>query len=527
MVYDHIKGRIMKKIIKGMVCLLLTFLVMGTFDMQVQAKEEKTILPGIYVEDIALEGKTSEEAMTEVENYVEQLKAKAITLVVMGDNTVEVTPGDFGFTWSNKEIIEEAASLGQKGNIVQRYKAAKDLQVENKIYQLEFDLDKELVKSFITSQCSGYNHEAIDATLVLDDGGFMIQPGQTGKVLDETASADLIYNFLKDSWKGEEASLDLVVIEDQPRGTEEELAKVKDVLGTYTTSFRTSNKSRSANVRNGCDLINGITLYPGDEFSTYQTVSPFSEENGYYMAGSYLNGQVVDSLGGGICQVSTTLYNAVLLAELEVTERHSHSMIVTYVDPSADAAIAESSGKDFKFVNNTDAPIYIDGYTTDDKQICFTIYGMETRKENREVRYESEIVNTIYPDTEIIYTNPGLPVGSIDVQSAHIGYKANLWKIVTEDGVEVSREQVNSSGYKMVPRYATIGVATEDPNVYNTLMAAAATNNVDHVKAVVAALTAGTEVPPSPVVPQPEDPAAAQPADPGAVQPAEPAAPAQ
>ena len=109
----------------------------------------------------------------------------------------------------------------------------------------------------------------------------------------------------------------MVVRVDEARGTEEELAKVKDVLGTFTTSFKTSGPSRSANVRNGCALINGITLYPGDEFSTYEAVSPFSQANGYYMAGSYLNGQVVDSLGGGICQVSTTLYNAVLLSELE------------------------------------------------------------------------------------------------------------------------------------------------------------------------------------------------------------------
>ena len=511
----------MKKGIKGLVCLFMAFLFLGTFDMQVRAQEEKTILPGIYVEDISLEGKTAEEAKAAVEEYVQQLKSKVITLSVMNGNEVQVTPQDFGFSWSNIEIIEEAAGIGQKGNIVKRYKAAKDLQMENKVYDLEFELDKELIKNLLISKCSVYNQEAIDATLVLDDGGFLIHPGQTGIVVDETASADLIYSYLKDSWDGQDASVELVVTEDQPRGTEEELAKVKDVLGTYTTSFKTSNKARSANVRNGCALINGITLYPGDEFSTYQMVSPFSEANGYYMAGSYLNGQVVDSLGGGICQVSTTLYNAVLLAELDVTERHSHSMIVTYVDPSADAAIAESSGKDFKFVNNTDAPIYIDGYTTDDKQICFTIYGMETRPEGREVRYESEIVNTIYPDSEIIYTNPSLPAGSIDVQSAHIGYKANLWKIVTENGVEVSREQVNSSGYKMVPRYATIGVATEDPNVYNALMAAAATNNVDHVKAVVAALSAGTELPPSPVVEQPADPAT-QPADPAAAQPAEP-----
>ena len=93
---------------------------------------------------------------------------------------------------------------------------------------------------------------------------------------------------------------------------------------------------------------------------------------------------MVDSLGGGICQVSTTLYNAVLLSELEVTERHNHSMIVTYVDPSADAAIAESAGKDFKFVNNTDHPIYIDGHC-ENKNITFTIYGVETRSAEREV----------------------------------------------------------------------------------------------------------------------------------------------
>ena len=97
-------------------------------------------------------------------------------------------------------------------------------------------------------------------------------------------------------------------------------------------------------------------MLPGEEFSAYETVSPFSEENGYHLAGSYLNGMVVESLGGGICQVSTTLYNAVLLAELEVVERHNHSMEVSYVQPSADAAIAESAGKDFKFRNNLDYP---------------------------------------------------------------------------------------------------------------------------------------------------------------------------
>ena len=296
---------------------------------------------------------------------------------------------------------------------------------------------------------------------------------------------DVLFDWFK--LNSNEFALEIVV--DEPKGSAEELAQVTDVLGSFTTSYKTSGSSRSANVANGCSLINGTTLYPGEEFSTYKTVSPFSVANGYYMAGSYVSGKVVDSLGGGICQVSTTLYNAVLLAELEVTERYNHSMIVGYVDPSADAAIAESSGKDFKFVNNTDAPIYIEGYTHD-KQITFNIYGKETRAAGHSVRYESEVLETITPPADQIYADAGQPIGYIVTESAHIGYKARLWKITMENGVEVSREQVNSSTYKMVPRSATVGTATSDPQAYEEIMAAISTANIDHVKNVAAALNA-------------------------------------
>lgn len=481
----------MKKLIKGIICagLILMTAVIPAIQVRAQEKENK-ILPGVYVEEMSLEGKTESEAKSLVEDYVGSLSDKMITLIAVGGNEVQIKVSDLGLCWSNQEIINEAVNIGQTGNVVQRYKTAKDLQYQNKVYKLEFGIDQELVKSILSEQCAIYNEEAADATLTRENDSFVIVPGQTGQVVDEAASVETIREYLNNSWNREDASIELAVTVKEPRGSEEELLKVKDVLGTFTTSFKTSGSSRSANVRNGAELINGTTLYPGDEFSTYEAVSPFTQANGYYMAGSYLNGQVVDSLGGGICQVSTTLYNAVLLSELEVTERHNHSMIVTYVDPSADAAIAESSGKDFKFVNNTQAPIYIEGSTTDDKQISFTIYGAETRPSTHQVRYESEVVSKTYPDSEVIYTDASLPVGSISVQSAHIGYKANLWKIVTENGVEVSREQVNSSSYQVTPRTATVGVATADPNAYNEIMAAVATNNIDHVKNVVAALAA-------------------------------------
>lgn len=455
----------------------------------VQAAAAGTIEKGVFIGGIDVAGKTVEEAKQTIEQYIEQLKQLSVTLQGEDETEVTVTVGDLGFKWTNPEVVEEAAIIGKNGNVVQRYKAMQDLSHQNKNFDLKYDLDKDLIRQILSEQCSAFNIEAKDATLIRTGDGFSVTPGQSGRVIDENASVEEIYNYFLNEWNYDNAVLKLVIIVDEPRGAEEDLSKVKDVLGTFSTNFKSSGSSRSANVTNGCDLVAGSLLYPGDEFSMYDAVAPFSEANGYYMAGSYLNGQVVDSLGGGICQVSTTLYNAVLLAELDVTERHNHSMIVSYVDPSADAAISESAGKDFRFVNNTDYPVYIDGHVSE-KTITFTIYGAESRKASHKVSYESEVLSVTNPDTEVIYADPAIPLGQVSVQSAHIGYKARLWKIVTEDGVEVSREQINSSSYKMVPRSATVGVSTNDVNAYNEMMAAIATNSIDHVKNVAAAFAA-------------------------------------
>lgn len=482
--------------------------------MPVYAKGDR-IESGIYVNDINLSGMTIEEARQTIEAYVDSYKDTEITLHAVDEGTIVATASELGLKWGNEEILEEAASFGRDGDILQCYKELKDLEYTNKIYEVGFDFDKSKIKTLIEENAGQYNQEAVNATLTKTESGFQVTEGQSGIVVDTAASVEAVYDYLLNDWNGEGCDIDLIVSVDEPAGTAEDLAKVKDVLGTFTTSYSTSGGSRSANVANGCSLINGTTLYPGEEFSTYEAVAPFSESNGYYMAGSYLNGQVVDSLGGGICQVSTTLYNAVLLSELEVTERYNHSMIVTYVDPSADAAIAESSGKDFKFVNNTEFPVYIEGTTTPDKQITFTIYGVETRDSDREVSYESVVLERINPDTEVIYTDASRPVGYCSVQSAHIGYKAQLWKVVRENGVEVSREQINSSSYMKAPRTATVGIATEDEGAYNAIMAAVATNSIDEVKAVAGAYKAAADAAaaaaaqaaaeaPAPEAPQPQ-----------------------
>lgn len=479
----------MGKVVKCLAAVLAVYVTVFSMSMTVNAKENK-IESGIYANDINLSGMTASEAETAVQTYVDSLADTQITLHAVDNNEIMVTASEIGLKWGNPEIISEAVSLGKDGNIVQCYKVLKRLEHENKVYHIAFDFDKELIRALVEEQGAQYNQEAIDATLTKVDEEFQITEGQNGIAVDTNASVDAIYDYLVNDWDGAACDIDLVIHIIEPRGTAEELARVTDVLGTFTTSFSSSGSNRGGNVSNACRLINGTTLYPGDEFSALNKITPFSEGNGYYLASSYLNGQVVDSLGGGVCQVSTTLYNAVLLAEMDVTQRNNHSMIVTYVDPSADAAIAESSGKDFKFVNSSEYPIYIEGYTTDDKKITFTIYGVETRDSNRLVKYESKVLEKIEPDKEIIYTDSSLSLGYCSIQSAHIGYRAQLWKVVTVDGVEVSREQVNSSSYMSSPRSATVGISTSDPIAYNDIMAAVASGSIDQVKSVANAYKA-------------------------------------
>lgn len=482
----HLRERHYKKI--GLSVLALSWMLGA--GLTVQAQEEDVIKDGIFISVVEVSGMTKDEAALAVEDYVTGLESVEITLEMVEGNEVRVSAGELGISWSNPEVVDEAMEIGTYGNVIQRYKIMKDLQHENHIFDLEFQFDIAAIDEVLRNKCVKFDQEAIDLGLKRVDGRFIIEEGQIGYRLDVETSIDTVYNRLVKEWDENPCSIALNIDVDEPRGSVEELEKVQDVLGSFTTSFKTSGTARSANVTNACELIDGFTLYPGEEFSTLNEITPFSTANGYYAAASYLNGKVVDSLGGGICQVSTTLYNAVLKAELEVTERYNHSMIVNYVDPSADAAIAESAGKDFKFINTTDAPVYIEGIIKD-KQITFNIYGQESRNADRKVTYVSEVIEVINPTTDIITADPGHAIGYVVVnQSAHIGYKAKLWKIVTENGKEVERSQVNYSSYKMTPRYATVGVATPDSNAHNEMLAAIGTGSLDHVKNVIALLQA-------------------------------------
>ena len=453
----------------------------------IAAASDGRIKDGVYAGTLDLSGLTAEEARSEISNYVNSLKSTALTLAAPNDNFVTVTLGELGLSWRNEEIAEEAAALGTKGNIIKRYKDITDLKRKNKVFDIELDLNDSTVKSVLKDRCCVYNVDADNATLERNGDGFKVIGGTDGIEINVDASAKLIESFVTTDYNGEGGEIALVTEVKKPKGDPATLSLIKDKLGTFTTKYTSSGSDRCANVQNGCRLVSGRVLYPGEQLSIYETVSPFTEENGYKLAGSYQNGLVVESLGGGICQVSTTLYEAVLRAELQVDERYNHSMVVNYVDHSMDAAISGTS-KDFKFTNNTEYPIFIEGITPGDKTITFNIYGVETRPSNRKLEFESVDISETEPEGEKIVTDSSQPAGFAKVQSAHIGYSSELWKTVYVDGKETDRVRINTSHYSPAPRTLTLGTATDNDVTRAAISSAITSGSIDYALGVAASV---------------------------------------
>ena len=440
--------------------MVLTAAASGTDAAASASSGKRTVKSGITLNGTDISGWTEEQVEELAESVLAQLRSAVITIQGSDEEqTVTVSANNLGLTWSNETIVDEILSYGNGANIIARYKQEKDLEQYGADFEIEIDFSEDRIRTFIENNCLTWNEEAVEPTMTRSNGSFVYTEGSDGMVVNEDASVSRIYTYLTTEWDGTDTTIELDMEIDEPSTTVEELQSLTAVLGTYTTHYSTSNTARAANIVNATAMIDGISLAPGESFSTLDVITPFTEENGYQLAGSYVGSEVVDSLGGGICQVSTTLYNAVIRAELEVTMRYNHSMSVSYVDLSADAAIAESSGMDFCFTNNTDYTIYIEGYTTSSGYVTFNIYGVETRDANRVVTFESETLTTTPSEGITVKEDASLAVGTVNVTSGYTGYTARLWKIVTVDGVEESREVFNTSTYNMTPTTVTVGTA--------------------------------------------------------------------
>ena len=196
-------------------------------DVKAVGKDSK-IEEGVKIGNIDVSGMSISEAEGAVGTFVESLKDVRITLRLEGGQDTVGTAGEFGITWEDGGELEEAAMLGKRGNIVQRYKTLADLKREGRSYPLNISFGSDVLDSILNSLGETYDQEAVDASLTKTESGFQITEGQTGRVLDVAKSKEAVLNYLQSSWDYGNASIDLVVTVEEPKGNAETLNKVKE-----------------------------------------------------------------------------------------------------------------------------------------------------------------------------------------------------------------------------------------------------------------------------------------------------------
>lgn len=466
-----------------LIVLLLIFLIVYfVLRTKVNQVPEGTICENIYIDDVDVSGMKAEEAKAALAATEETYRASTLELKVE-EASAEVTLGELGFRLKEiDKLVADAVSYGKKGSLWSRYKKQKDLKKEKKEFCPTYEIDAAAVEALVSEKIPHLENEAKDATIKRENGRFVITDEVKGIAIDTAESAKVIETYLNQEWQKDGGRIELVSKVGEPKVTRADLETIQDVLGTFTTNCGTGG-GRVQNIKTGAAHINGKVLMPGEEYSANAAMEPYTAENGYTEAGSYENGKVVQSMGGGICQVSSTLYNAVILAELEIVERAAHSMLVSYVKPSMDAAIA-GDFKDLKFKNNQNTPVYIEGYVSGG-YITFNVFGKETRAANRKIEFVSEVVSSMPAGEKFVATQDA--VGTLKkASSGYEGMKAKLWKIVYENGTEVSRKVVNNSTYNASAAVYNVGTVSAYPEVTAAINSAIANQSRAEIEAAIA-----------------------------------------
>ena len=229
------------------------------------------------------------------------------------------------------------------------------------------------------------------------------------------------------------------------------------VLGTFQTKYAGANDDpRLFNLRRAADKIHNQVVHPGEVFSAGAVIGAHRADSGYKPAVVLVRGEPVEDIGGGVCQVVSTLYNAALLAELSIVQRHNHSAPVSYVENGFDATIA-GDYYDLKFKNNTPHPVLITSQAQDGN-LTLSIHGYEGRPPNRRIRFEARQLEILDDESYREVVDAGIPVGERQVRLLpRQGFRVALYKHVYIDGQAVETVEVNTSVYKPLQGVIAIG----------------------------------------------------------------------
>ena len=428
----------------GIGVLLLVIILMG---IGVYSLSSDKIAKNVYVKDVNIGKLTKDEAKDKIikEYHMEPFKFN------YQDDEWIIESEKVNVTYDIDKTIENAYNVNRNSNIFANiFKSIKSTIGFKTKVNVVVDFDKDKLNKELEKISEDINVEVKNATLDVKDDKVKVVKEKTGLELDRKSS---IENFVKTLQSGifEE---ELVVTKIEPEVRSSDLKNIDTLLGSYSTVLSDRSAGRVENIKLAAKKTSDVLLMPGEEFSYNEHTGIRNAENGYKNAAVISGGKVVDGLGGGVCQVSSTMFNTVLYAGLDIVSRTNHSIRSSYVPLGRDATVTDGA-IDFVFRNGHKNPVFIKNYYSNGRITC-QIFGVKSDKQKIEIQTS---INATIPYGVREKSDSTLKEGERKIlERGRTGYKVTTYRIFYDkNGKVVKKETVCSSYYPKKDEEVAVG----------------------------------------------------------------------
>lgn len=431
----------------------LVVIIVGAFWGVVTVEGRSPIVvPGVSVYGVQLGGLTEQECRKTVTELEARLRATPIT-VIQGDKTWQVELGLLGLRLDVDRITGQALEAGRSGFYVSQLLERKRISRDGLALGLEAGFEEQNFRRVIEGMTADVTRPPVDAKYQIGDDDLVeITPHQEGCQVDfEQLQAEVLGQLQRGDTRTP-VGIPLIHIVPEHTTQDVEAMGLTGLLAKFTTSYDPTAIDRSYNINVAAGALNNLLIAPGEIVSFNRIVGPRSSEAGYRTAPVIIENEFQEGLGGGVCQVSTTAYNTILLANLEILERKNHSLPVSYVPVGLDATVVYGA-VDFKFRNNAKSYVYLKTETGNGR-LTVKVFG-DTREHPR-IEVKSWITETLDYRT-IREDDENLEEGTEVVKQAGLrGYRARAERWVWDNG-NVETEPLPPSFYHPVPEIIAVG----------------------------------------------------------------------
>lgn len=418
------------------------------------------IYPGVSLGGVPLDGLTVEQAAARFDQWLNEEGLVSEPLFFHFDGQI------WSFGWHELGVIPDTAASAAEAYGIARdrlhvlnYPSRFRLLWQNTCLTLRFTVKGENFDVALAALAEHVRREPVDARFELAENNttVVIVPETPGRVVDRDRTLAGLTSVLERF--PVLSPVEIAVAEVAPEVTAADLDKlgVRYLVTSSATAVSSSIRNRVHNIRLAAAALDNILIRPGEEFSFNRVVGKTDAEKGYRPAPVIINRELVDGTGGGVCQVSSTLYNAALLAELSVLERANHSLTVAYLPPGLDATISYG-WRDLRFLNDRPHAVWLRTFF-DGASLIINMYGDPVP--DREVKVITTDRRVIRQD-RIYKDSDELPAGEIRLaKEGQPGYRVTVWRVVYQDGKEVGRELISRDAYHPVPDEYLRGTASD------------------------------------------------------------------